>query len=362
MHPRTPATIYVVYSLDGGGAERLLTNIILQQPDSYRITVVTLRPGGVFRPMLENGGISVIDLGMTEYHHALRGAFQLAAIIRARQPEIVHGWDYFANLLAFAARFLSRLRPRLFWGSFCTGFGTQLKLRFRITVRLNALLSRYVNGIVYNGTEARDYHHAIGFHEPRSVVISNSIDSDQFQHDPLRRDQVREELGIAPEDVVVAVVARVDPMKDWPAVCEAVRDLPGVVTVAVGRGTESLPAQPGLLRLGWRDDVVSVLSAADIFFLASAFGEGASLAIGEAMLCGLPCVVTDVGGNGELVGDSGVVIKARDVAAMRRAIVELAHDPERRRALGRMARTRAAQTSGDDDVSELHVVSLANAR
>jgi glycosyltransferase involved in cell wall biosynthesis len=161
---------------------------------------------------------------------------------------------------------------------------------------------------------------------------------------------------------VVAVVARVDPMKDWPAVCAAVRDLPGVVTMAVGRGTESLPPQRGLLRLGWRDDVVSMLSAADIFLLGSAFGEGASLAVGEAMLCGLPCIVTDVGGNATMVGDCGIVVGAGDVAAMRRAITELAEDPERRRMLGRMARTRAAEASGDDDVSELHVLSLANAR
>jgi len=334
----------------------------MQQRDSRRIAVVTLRPGGVFRPTLEDAGISVTDLGMTEYHHVLRGAFQLAAIMRARRPEVVHAWDYFANLLALIALLIARVRPRLFWGAFCTGFGTQkLKLRFRATVRLNALLSPRVDGIVYNGTEARDYHHGLGFHERRAVVISNAIDSDVFRHDPLQREVVRGELGIGPDDVAVAVVARVDPMKDWPTVCASVRDLPGIVTIAVGKGTESLPPQRGLIGLGWRDDVVSVLSAADIFLLASAFGEGTSLAVGEAMLCGLPCIVTDVGDNGIVVGESGIVVEPRNVAAIRRAIVELAADPERRRLLGRLARARAAETSSDDGVSRLHLLSLAEA-
>jgi len=359
---RTPETLYVSYSLHGGGAERLLTNIVLQQRDSRRISVVALRPGGVFRRTLEDAGISVTDLGMTKYHHVLRGVFQLAAIMRARRPEVVHAWDYFANLLALVALLIARLRPRLFWGAFGTGFGTQkLKLRFRATVRLNALLSSRVDGMIYNGVEARDYHLALGFHERRAVVINNSIDSEVFRHDPLLRDAVRAELGIGPDDVAVAVVARVDPMKDWPTVCASVRDLPGIVTLAVGKGTESLPAQHGLIGLGWRDDVVSVLSAADIFLLASAFGEGTSLAVGEAMLCGLPCIVTNVGDNGVIVGDSGIVVEPGNVAAIRRAIVELAADPERRGILGRLARARAAETSGNDGVSRLHHHSLAEA-
>jgi glycosyltransferase involved in cell wall biosynthesis len=361
--PAPPITLYVAYSLDGGGAERLLTNIILQQNAPTRISVVSLRPGGIFRATLENAGVTVTDLGMTNYHHAFRGVFQLAALMRARRPEVVHGWDYFSNLLAFVALHLVRLPARIFWAAFCTDFGTQkLKLRFRAAMRLNVLLSSRVDGVIYNGVEVRDFHHGIGFRERRTVVISNAIDANAFRHDPAMRDSMREQLGIAPDDVVVAVVARVDVMKDWPSICEAVRDLPGVVTVAVGAGTNALPPQAGLIQLGWRDDVVSVLSAADIFLLGSAFGEGTSLAVGEAMLCGLPCIVTDVGGNGALVGDSGIVVEPRNVNAMRQAVIDLACDRERRTTLGRLARTRAASaTSRDDGVPRLHVLGLAEA-
>jgi glycosyltransferase involved in cell wall biosynthesis len=155
----------------------------------------------------------------------------------------------------------------------------------------------------------------------------------------------------------------VDPQKDWPTVREAVRDLPGVVTIAVGTGTASLPRQAGLIRLGWRDDVASVLSAADIFLLASAFGEGVSLAVGEAMLCGLPCIVTDVGGNGRLVGDAGIVVAPGSAEAIRAAIVALAGDPERRRALGLRAIARAATaTSRDRGIHRLHALDVAEDR
>jgi glycosyltransferase involved in cell wall biosynthesis len=348
--------MYITYSLGGGGAERLLTNIILQQHAPGRVRVVTLRPGGVFRGVLEEAGVKVVDLGMSRYHHALPGVLRLTRLIRAHRPEILHGWDYFSNLMIVVARLLARSRARVFWGAFGTDYGTQkIKWRFRAVLRLNALLSSRIDGMAFNGEEVRDYHHGLGFREPRTMVISNSVDADVFRSDEGQRDAMREELGVAPDDVVIAVIARVDPQKDWPTVCEAVRDLHGVVTVAVGHETGSLPPQPGLIRLGWRDDVVRVLSAADIFLLASAFGEGLSLALTEAMLCGLPCIVTDVGGNGRLVGDAGIVVTPGNTAAIREAVIALASDPARRRDLGRRARARAAAASSPDGgIHRLH--------
>lgn len=358
-----PETMYVVASLDGGGAERLLTNIILQQHVRDRVSVVTVRPDGVFRRTLEDAGVKVTDLGIPRHRRVLFGLLGLVRVLRARAPQIVHGWDYSTNLLVFVACFLARSRARIFWGHFGTAFPLdKLTRRERAAIRLSVLFSRWTDGMVYNGDEVRDHHRALGFREPRSAVISNSIDHNAFQQDEQQRIAVRTELGIAPDVVVVAIVARVDPQKDWATMCEAVRNLPGVVTVAIGRGTTALPEQPGLIRVGWRDDVTSVLSAADIFLLGSAFGEGISLALGEAMLCGLPCVVTDVGGNGRLVGDAGIVVRPSDPKAIREAILTLARDPERRRTLGALARARAtAATSADGAVLRLHEAGVLEA-
>jgi glycosyltransferase involved in cell wall biosynthesis len=335
--------MYVTTGLHGGGAERLLTNMLLQQDIRDRISVVTLLPGGVFRRTLEDAGISVTDLGMTSYRHALRAVFALAALMRARRPSIVYGWMYHANVLAMLALLLAgRPRTPLFWGIFATDvYIGGFRWKTRMVRGLSALLSRRVGGVIYNAQEARDYHRRIGFREPHSVVISNCVDPEAFRHDPRQRGDLRAELGIAPDSVVVAIVARVDPMKDWSTMREAVRDLPGIVTLAIGKGTDELPPQAGFIGLGWRDDVVRVLSAADIFLLGSAFGEGTSLALGEAMSCGLPCIVTDVGGSAALVGDGGIVVEPRNPLSIREAVLGLALDRERREELGRIALARA---------------------
>ena len=365
MPTGTPRTMHVITALHGGGAERLLTNVVLQDDAPASTLVVSLLPGGVFRAALEDAGFTVIDLNMRSPLHAVRGVFRLAALMREQRPEIVQGWMYHANLLSLLALRLARLRGvSLIWGVFCTGSpAADLSLRLRLVRRANAILSRFVDALVYNAEEARQFHQALGFHEKKSRIISNSIDADVFRHDARKRRALRRELGIADDTVVVAVVARVDPMKDWPTLRDAVRDLPGVVTVAVGKGTDELPHQQGFLGLGWRYDVPAILSAADIFLLGSAFGEGLSLALGEAMLCGLPCVVTRVGGNGTLAGDAGIVIEPRDAQAMRDAILQLANDRELRERLGNRARQRALErATRRADVEELPAAASGEGR
>jgi glycosyltransferase involved in cell wall biosynthesis len=357
----TPQTMYVTTDLCGGGAERLLTTLLLQQDARERISVVSLQPGGVFRRKLEGAGISVTDLGVRHVAGALRGTLALAALIRAQRPAVVYGWMYHGNLLALAALlFAGRPRTPLFWTVFSTdSIGPRVCLLARIVRRVSALLSRWVTGVIYNAEEAREYHRRIGFRERRSVVLSNVIDADAFRHDRRRRGAFRAALAIGSDDVVVGVVGRVVPMKDWQTVQLAVRDLTGVVTLAIGAGTRELPPQAGFIGLGWRNDVVSVLSASDIFLLGSAFGEGTSLALGEAMLCGLPCVVTDVGGNAALAGDGGIVVQPRNPAAIREAILQLVSDRARREKIGRAARARGlAAVSRDDTFRRLHYYSL----
>ena len=190
-------------------------------------------------------------------------------------------------------------------------------------------------------------------------MLGNVIDPAVFRLDRSSRLAVRAEIGLTADALVVLAVARVDPMKDWSAVQQAVHDIPGVVTVAIGDQTDHLPIQPGFVGLGWRSDVERLLGAADIFVLGSAFGEGTSLALGEAMLCGLPCIVTAVGDHAATLGDAGIVVPPRQPQAIRQAIQQLAADPARREALGRAARVRAlAAQARPDTFARLRAHSL----
>lgn len=352
----TGATMHVIPTLDGGGAERLLTNLVTQTSGGHPAIVVCLRRQGVFREALEAAGIEVIDLGIRHRRTAIAGLFRLARIIRRRRPAVVQGWMYNANVFAsLALRLAGRRGTQLMWGIFCSDVETDQypSSSFPLFRRLARAFSPYVDGIVYNACQARDFHRSIGFREPRSLVIPNCIDTGAFRRMPALRQPVRRELGVPDDAVMVVMAARVDPMKNWNGVLAAVRDLPGVVTVAIGKGTDLLPPQPGFIGLGWRDDVQRVFSAADIFLLASVFGEGTSLALVEAMSCSLPCVVTDVGGNGTVIGDAGIVIPPRQIGPVRDALLRLAADRPSREQLGLAARARVATGHSADDVAAM---------
>jgi glycosyltransferase involved in cell wall biosynthesis len=79
--------------------------------------------------------------------------------------------------------------------------------------------------------------------------------------------------------------------------------------------------------------------------------------LGEAMATGVPCVTTDVGDSANLVGDTGIIVPARDEAALMRGLLRLVSKPiEERRALGVAARARVEANYSLDAVVQQYVV------
>jgi glycosyltransferase involved in cell wall biosynthesis len=106
----------------------------------------------------------------------------------------------------------------------------------------------------------------------------------------------------------------------------------------------------------------SIYSALDIATSTSAFGEGFSNTIAEAMACGVPCVVTDVGDSAQIVGDTGSVVAPADHSALAAAIQRLISlPPKERRALGEMCRARIMSEFGMDTLVQRteHALGLA---
>jgi glycosyltransferase involved in cell wall biosynthesis len=87
-----------------------------------------------------------------------------------------------------------------------------------------------------------------------------------------------------------------------------------------------------------------IMAALDVLASASSFGEAFPNVLGEAMACGVPCVVTDVGDSGEIVGDAGHVVGIGEMTDLAEKLLMVLRLPEvARAALGRRARTRVAE-------------------
>lgn len=316
--------LHVITGLKVGGAESMLSRLtMLAPPELLCQKVVSLTPGGNNRLRLQQAGVPVCDLGMVRSWPSLMAVSELARQITLFRPDVIQSWMYHADLFALAGMMRARCRKsvRLVWGVRCSDMDTaHYSRRLKHVIRLCAWLSGRPDAVVANSHVGRDVHLALGYRPRRFEVIPNGVDVERFRPDPAKRSAIRARLGIPADRPLVAQVARVDPMKDYPGLLDALSRLPGIEALVVGEGTQNLPDQPGLHRLGRRDDVADLLPACDLIVSSSAFGEGFSNALAEGMACGLPAVSTEVGDAAVVLGDAGRLVPPRDPAALAAAI------------------------------------------
>ena len=170
----------------------------------------------------------------------------------------------------------------------------------------------------------------------------------------------RKSMAVAEDQFAIGQFARYDPQKDFSNLVKAAGRFRRDYTrdfrlVLCGRGVDhnnrelvTMLEREGVLDnvllLGLQDDVRPIMSSVDIATLASRFGEGLPLSVGESMAMSLPCVVTDVGDSAFLVGSSGVVVPPNQPARLAdgwRRLMEL--PAQERHELGNEARNRVSK-------------------
>lgn len=350
--------LHIITSLSRGGAEIMLQKLIRAlRAQPYDASVISLTSISTIGAELQQEGVPVQALGGAGGVLLPHQFWALVRAYRSARPDVVHSWMYHANV---AAELLVRLtpagaRPWLITSVRGAIHAPQEQKRMsRVIRRIDASLSRTAQRIVFNSSRSAEQHAALGYDRDKFRVIPNSFDTDTFQPLPSMRADIRQQLGY-PDGLLVGLVARFHPLKGQRTFLEAARlvarRLPNCRFLLVGRGCDSLNEEltswirelnltDRVVTLGERRDVSAIDNALDIAVCAS-LSESFPNAIGEAMACGVPCVVTDVGDCPYLIGDPRYVVPARDPQALADAILRLAElTPEERAALGASARTR----------------------
>jgi len=353
LRRRPHKVMHLITDLRTGGAEAMLTRLATAEPRiADEIIVASLLPvhgddGQLRMERLHRAGVRLEEVDVKRPLGLAAGLIRIARLIAAQQPEIVQGWMYYGDLAALLALVMSgrRRKTGLVWSIRCSTldlarYGPVL----RLAVKACTLLSGCADVVTANSAAGMKSHLALGYRPRRAEILANGIDVEEFKPDPKVREAMRRRLDVADDRIVIAHVARVDPMKDHDTFLAAMASLPELEAWAIGAGTERLLAMPNLVRLGRRDDVPALLAAADFVVSSSAFGEGFSNAIAEGMACGLPAIATDVGDAREIIGDSGLVVPPGDPRALAGAIAALAAEaPSARAARGATARRRIVE-------------------
>jgi glycosyltransferase involved in cell wall biosynthesis len=300
-------------------------------------------PGGM-EPLLEEAGIRT-------WHLHKRQGFdprmwpRLARVCREFRPDIVHTHSYILRYAAPVARSAAIVHTvHNLAEKEVNGFGRWVhRWAFR----------RGAAPVAVGDAIARSFHRVYGFEA--AATIPNGVGL-SFYRKPGAREAWRSAHGFRGDDVLIVSVARLETQKDPLALvqgfahglerdsrCHLLLAGSGYLENAVRACAERCGVSGRVHLLGGCSDVPDLLSAADLFALASRW-EGSPLAVMEAMAARLPVVATAVGEVPELVatGVSGLLVPPGSIEMMGEALASLAHDGERRRAMGEAAGVRAA--------------------
>ena len=363
--------LHCITSLDTGGAQMMLHKVV-QHLDGRKFSqrVVSLAPAGEVGQRIQARGVPVFSLELSRARPDPRALWRLAEIVRDFKPHVIMTWLYHADLLGLLA---VKMVPgaALAWNIRCSGMDLEQYSRMTALVRCAcAMFSRVPDAVVANSSQGRAVHQKLGYRPKRFDVIPNGFDLDVFAPDPVAAKQARREWGIPENALVAGMAARFDPMKGHDVFCRAAgmvhAKMPDVFFLLCGEGMEKsnpqlaswiagCKIQDRCKLLGRRDDMPRFYAALDVFCLSSVFGEGFPNVAGEAMACGVPCVVTDVGDAGLVVGQTGLTVPPSDAEALGQACMKLlSQDGPGRANLGQAARQRVRDNYSIQAVARMY--------
>jgi glycosyltransferase involved in cell wall biosynthesis len=343
---------HVITTTSAGGAERQLLTLVANSGGNLDHTVIGLQAAGELAPAMESAGAEMINLGLKPGPMALiKGPSLVSQALQQAQPQVVQTWLYHSDLLG-ALAVGSSGKPPLVWG--LRNSDLSLSSSTQLVLKACAALSNRPSAILANSRSGADWHQKLGYPAEKIRVIPNGFDTSRFKPNPDARAQIRAELNIPNDAIVVGRVARLDSAKDFPGLAAAAQialsQQPKLFFLLIGQNVEISHPQmkpwqePALaqrsLLLGYRDDIPRLLNVMDLH-VSNSLSEGLSNALGEAMASGVVSVVTDVGDSREMMGDTGWVVPPAEPAALGQALLDMAGlGSEHLRRLGAKARAR----------------------
>ncbi len=347
---------YLLDSLNVGGTETQAVELALRLPPSrYRITMGCLRAEGPLLEKLKGSAVRVQEFhpkGGLDSPSGIYQVLRLAAYLRREKFDVVHTHDLWSNLMGVTAARLAAVPAIISSRRDLAHFDWYQGRRRRWLRRIQNLSSI----VLANATPIRDALIAEdGFAPEKLRVIHNGVDTAKFQR--AKSDRHRLFPGMEDGKLAILVGNMHSDVKGHPwliaAAPSVVKEFPNTRFVFAGDGdcrssfegqVAALGMERNFIFLGRRADIPELLASCDIALLPSR-AEGLPNAVLEYMAAGLPVIVSDVGGNAELVKDNvtGLLVPAEDSSSLADAVLRLLRDPDLAREIAHNGQTMAIQ-------------------
>ncbi len=207
--------------------------------------VVSLADNGSLAVRIAALNIPVFSCGMQPGFPSLPAAFRLTRLLRGFAPHLLQGWMYHGNLAAQAAAVTLAEKTPVVWN--IRGSHHLLreeKFMTAATIWIGARLSASPSSIVANSVVSAELHQKhLGFSKHRWAIIPNGFELEKFTPSENARSEVRSELGLPPDTLLIGLIGRYHPVKDHANFLRAAgmfrKDAPGVHFLMAGTGVDS---------------------------------------------------------------------------------------------------------------------------
>jgi glycosyltransferase involved in cell wall biosynthesis len=330
----------------GGGPAHVRDLVTGLAGPGFRFTVAG-PAGGALVPALTAAGADFAPVAADRLSAgALRSTIRLA---REQRIQVIHSHGKGAGLYGrIAAGLTGAASIHTFHGIHPVGYGA-------LYVLLERVLARRSFAVVHVSESQAVEARALGLAPAgRTRVIVNGVDAAAVRAAAARAPLSRAALGLRPGALVLASIARFDPVKRLSMLVRAmpliVARVPEAQLLIVGDGPErdalhalarSLDPGGRVVFTGALPDAARVLPVVDLYVTA-ARREGLPLAVLEAMACGLPVLATRVAGHVDAVEPevTGHLVPLDDPPALAEAATLLLRNPALRARLGQAGRER----------------------
>jgi glycosyltransferase involved in cell wall biosynthesis len=323
--------LHIIAGLKNGGAEAVLFRIISDKTYNFQHEVISLSDQGFYGELLLMKGIKVTTLNITSPISVFSGFLRLLSLIKLSRPDIVQTWMYHADILGGIAAKIIGIK-KIIWGVHTTFLHPEeTKKTTKIAVNISKYLSYLVpTKIICCSETALKSHEKIGYDSSKLMIINNGFDTDAFRPDLKQRNLVRNMLSLDDNVFVIGMIARWHPVKHHEMLLEALKKIKSsnfewkclLIGDEMNDENEKLNLlinQYGLknyvMCLGPRQDMPSVINALDVHILTSS-SESFGNVTAEAMSCGVPCIMTNVGEASNLLFEVGWIVPIRNSSSL----------------------------------------------
>jgi glycosyltransferase involved in cell wall biosynthesis len=345
-------------AIPNGLQQSLFMPLLTRLPKArVKAQVICLSPNVVPAAVLRQSGMPVYELALSRHRFSVSAFKELMQAAKAFRPDVVQAWGHTAQIASISLRKRCDWKPRVVWTVASTSpLARDAGLVDRQKLKYAAKLSAKADRIVYASEASASQHRRVGFPDGGHLVVPPGLDAVRFKPDFAARGKLREQMQIPHDAFVVGMFAPFQAESDYAsflkAAAEVIKANPHLCLLLAGHGLQKGNA-PLLALLGsgtlaqrthllgeWSD--LSALFNACEVVCSSALNDTSRMTLAMAMLCGIPCVGTGMGAQGEVIGQHGVAIESGSPAAMAKGITRLMQlTPEKRAQMAQGARKHA---------------------